>query len=210
LLTDMLARLDTSLSPIRRLPQGEAAPLRGRKGSDGAASTLPGPTGPRGAPDGLPGATGATGATGPRGTTGPRGVTGPMGPIGPGPAGPTGPIGPIGPTGLTGLSGPTGTVGLTGPTGPKGSFVRTELGVYEFACIEGTKSWFADIIPAGDSLRTKFCAAITGEVIRFRDVTGQFELVLGVRREFPDFDMPEKSEAERLHSIAFWNQEYLK
>ncbi len=84
------------------------------------------------------------------------------------------------------------------------------MGIYEFACLEGARPWFADIIAAGDPLREKFTAAVMpGSIITFASKCGQFDLVLGVRREFPNFDMPEASEEQRAHSVRFWNQEYI-
>lgn len=106
------------------------------------------------------------------------------------------------------MNGATGPQGPPGPTGPKGSFVKTALGIYEFACIEGTRSWFADIVPKGSAARPKFKAAVTGDETRFVSADGSMELVLATRREFPDFDMPERTEAQRRRSVHFWNQEY--
>lgn len=142
---------------------------------------------------------------------GPTGATGPTGPpsMVPGPTGPTGNQGPTGPTGARGPTGAAGATGQQGPTGPKGSFVRTSLGIYEFACIEGTKPWFADIVQCGDPLRERFGAAITGPVMRFRSVDGKHDLVLGVRREFPNFDMPEGDEDDLVKSRQFFSQEYI-
>jgi len=180
-------------------------------------------------PTGATGASGPIGATGPRGTTGPRGATGPAGAMGPsgvrgatgpigatGPRGATGPVGPTGPRGPTGLMGPTGTAGLPGasgpigPTGPKGSFVKTRLGIYEFACIEGTKAWFADVIEAGEKLRDKFEAATKGITYRFPTSDRRHELVLRANKRFPGFDMPMSTKEQYAHSAKFWNQEYLR
>ena len=122
--------------------------------------------------------------------------------------GPTGPKGNTGDDGQNGCPGPTGPRGETGPTGPKGSFVKTSLGIYEFACLEGARPWFCDIVPFGTPMREKFSAAITGQPIRFTSDDGKHTLVLGVRREFPKFDMPEASEEDRMKSIKFWKGEY--
>lgn len=179
----------------------------GLDGEDGEAGAT-GPTGPTGAP-------GATGMAGPTGLAGPTGNPGPTGAMGPtGMRGPTGDMGATGMRGPTGPAGPTGAPSMVegppGPTGPKGSFVKTALGIYEFACIEGTRSWFADIVPADAPLRKKFAAAVDpASAVRFASVGGNYELVLAVRREFPDFDMPPASEQQRQHSVRFWNQEYL-
>lgn len=142
------------------------------------------------------------------------GPTGPTGSVGPtGPQGAQGPAGPTGPTGaastVPGPAGPTGPQGAQGPTGPKGSFVRTSLGIYEFACIEGARPWFADVVECGQPLREKFGAAIDGPVMRFRSVNGKHDLLLGVRREFPNFDMPDGDEADLTTSRQFFAQEYI-
>jgi len=145
--------------------------------------------------------------SGPRGPTGAQGATGPQWNTGA-----TGPTGARGPTGLQGPTGPRGATGVAGPTGatgPKGSFVNTSLGIYEFACIEGSRPWFADIVECGQPLREKFGAAISGPVVRFRSVDGKHDLVLGVRREFPNFDMPEGDEDDLKTSRGFFNQEYV-
>lgn len=165
----------------------------------------------------------AGGGIGQRGQTGQRGPTGPIGPSG-GPPGPTGGVGPTGPRGPTGFPGPTGPTGPQGnagatghtgptgpqgPTGPKGSFVRTSLGIYEFACLEGARPWFADVVQCGDPLREKFGAAISGPAMRFRSADGKHDLVLGVRREFPNFDMPDGDEDDLTTSRKFFGQEYI-
>lgn len=143
------------------------------------------------------------------GVTGPRGPTGSQGPTGAqGPTGNAGPTGARGPTGMAGPTGPQGQQGPTGATGPKGSFVKTDMGIYEFACVEGARPWFMDVVPHGSPLREKFKAAITGEPLIFTSTSGDYDLILGVRREFPTFDMPEGSEADRLTSVRFFNQEY--
>jgi hypothetical protein len=113
----------------------------GPTGTQGAASTVTGPTGeastgptgPTGSPSTVTGPTGpaVTGPTGDASTVpGPTGptATGPTGPTGSASdiTGPTGPTGPIvtGPTGdastVTGPTGPTGSGSTTGPTGPTG------------------------------------------------------------------------------------------
>jgi hypothetical protein len=156
----------------------------------------------------ITGKTGAIGATGPIGGTGPMGGTGATGPMGG--TGPIGPTGPMGGTGPIGPTGPGGGMGPTGPTGPKGSFVKTVLGVYEFACIEGARPYFCEIHAKGAPMSAKFAAAVLEETaVRFLSVDGKQELVLAVRREFPEFNMPMASEAQRQHSVKFWNQEYL-
>ena len=151
----------------------------------------------------------------PRGPTGSQGPTGPAstvpGPTGPastvpGPPGPTGPSTP-GPTGRQGPTGPASTV--PGPTGPKGSFVKTQSGVYELACAEGTRPYFFHVRTVPEPIPSEFLETITGKLLRFPSHDGQHELCLAVRREFPDWFMPKSNERQRLHSVQWWGNEYL-
>lgn len=75
--------------------------------------------------------------------------------------------------------------------------------------MEMTRPFFAHIGPKGEPLPEKFLAAITGEVFRFGSSDGRHELCFGVRAEFPTWFMPDADEAQRVHSVKFWNQEYL-
>jgi chitodextrinase len=161
--------------------------------------TIPrGPTGP--------------GGSGPAGPAGPSGPAGPAGPTGPyGPAGPTCPAGPTGPASTaTGPAGPTGPAGSAGPTGPKGSFVKTASGIYEFACAEGSRPFFFHIRHRDELLPQKFVDAVCGPIFYFTSHDGEHELCLAVRAEFPEWLMPDANEEQRAHSVAFWNQEYLR
>ena len=170
------------------LPMGGAPGLANSMRGMDAERGLRGSEGPAGN-DGAPGADGADGAQGPQGDPGPAGADGAQGPQGdPGPEGPAGP---------------------TGPEGPKGSFVSTRAGIYELACMEMTRPFFAHIGPKGEPLPEKFLAAITGPVFRFGSSDGRHELCFGVRAEFPTWFMPDADEAQRVHSVKFWNQEYL-
>lgn len=150
---------------------------------------------------------------GPRGEQGPTGSMGPTGGIGPsgpqGNIGPTGAMGGVGPTGSMGPAGPTGSMGPAGPTGPKGSFVRNNYGIFEFACAEGTKPFFFHVRPIEEDVPKEFVASIAGSLFRFPSHDGKHELCLGVRREFPEWFMPRSNERQLAHSVQFWNQEYL-
>lgn len=76
--------------------------------------------------------------------------------------------------------------------------------------MEMTRPMFAHIRAIDEALPPKFVAAITGTIFRFPSHDGQHELCMAVRAEFPDWLMPDANEAQRAHSIQFWNQEYLK
>lgn len=144
---------------------------------------------------------GSGGETGPTGPMGPTGGVGPTGPSVPGPAGPTGPASTV--------PGPTGGAGPVGPTGPKGSFVKTESGVYEFACMEGTRPYFFHVRNTDEDLPLAFIQSITGDMLRFPSHDGKHELCLAVRKEFPNWFMPRSNEKQRLHSVRWWGNEYL-
>ena len=114
---------------------------------------------------------------------------------------------PRGPTGSQGPTGPASTV--PGPTGPKGSFVKTQSGVYELACAEGTRPYFFHVRTVPEPIPSEFLETITGKLLRFPSHDGQHELCLAVRREFPDWFMPKSNERQRLHSVQWWGNEYL-
>jgi len=206
-------------------PTGAASTVpgpTGPAGSPGADSTVPGPTGPAGSPGAdstVPGPTGPAstvpGPTGPPGSD--AGYTGPVGPTGPpgisvtGPAGAPGAGSTVpGPTGPAGSPGADSTVpgptGPTGPMGPKDSIVQTEAGIYAFACMEASRPMFFELVRAGEAASAKFLAAVIGVPLRFRSACGRSELLLGIRKGFGEWEMPEKTGAEMERAKRFWGQ----
>lgn len=180
--------------------------VAGKTGPTGAASTVPGPTGPAGSPGAdstVPGPTGPAstvpGPTGPPGSD--AGYTGPVGPTGPPGISVTGPAGAPG-AGST-VPGPTGP---TGPMGPKDSIVQTEAGIYAFACMEASRPMFFELVRAGEAASAKFLAAVIGVPLRFRSACGRSELLLGIRKGFGEWEMPEKTGAEMERAKRFWGQ----
>ncbi len=170
------------------------SPQDGQRGPTGVG--IQGPTG-----------IGETGPTG-RSITGPTGKTGVgrTGPTGRGYTGPTG-FGVTGPTGRPGsaTTGAQGIQGPPGPTGPKDSIVQTPRGIFAFACIEGARPWFVDIVAADADLRGKFAAAVLPETaVRFRSACGKFDLVAAVRQGFEQWDMPERSAEQMARATRFW------
>lgn len=151
------------------------------------------------------------------GEKGPVGNQGPTGPAGP--TGPTGilgnqrPTGPTGPTGITGPTGPTGPRGPRGPSGPAGdvktSYVDTPAGVFQLACVEGTRPYFFHIREASEEVPEEFLHTVAGKLFQMPSHDGKHELCLGVRREFPEWFMPKSNLKQREHSVRFWNQEHL-
>lgn len=115
----------------------------------------------------------------------------------PGPRGPTGLAGApgiTGPTGADGMTGPQGVTGQQGPTGPsKDAVVKNSMGIYAFACIEGSGVWFMDIVERGDATHPKFQAATEGGELRFRSSSGTHELVLATRKGFSGWKMPDRT-----------------
>jgi hypothetical protein len=165
---------------------------------------------------------------------GPTGRPGPTGESMVGPTGPTGAPGGPGPTGASpGPTGPTGTPGGPGPTGPKGSVIRTELGNVVFSCFEGSEPMLFDryygTVGARILLRDRFTASVVedslyvfsimpptigAEVIGNELVTdgptgANFRAcVVGTHRNFPDWDMPLKTDEEAERSWNFLNGEW--
>jgi hypothetical protein len=160
----------------------------------------------------ITGGIGGVGPTGPPGLTGPTGPTGPAS-IVPGPTGAQGPTGPMGPSGAAStVPGPTGPPGIAGPTGPagKGSFVETPLGIYEFICIEGTRPWFVEMVPAGAPLPAKYEAAVMPDTqVRFASTDGKHELVFAIKPGFRDWYLADSNRKQMEHARRFWGQEYL-
>jgi len=152
-----------------------------------AVSLMPGPPGSPGSP----------------GLRGPQGLPGdPGGP--PGPPGDPGPAGPPGPS-----EGPPGPQGEPGPPGPKDSVVQTASGIYAFACVEGARPWFIDIVPAGSEARQKFQDATEGEEMRFSSQCGKFDLVFRIRRGYGDWLMPTKNTEQMVRANHFWSQAFV-
>jgi hypothetical protein len=110
-----------------------------------------------------------------------------------------GPTGPIGPTGLVGPTGPAG------PTGPKEAIVKNNMGVYAFACIEGTGVWFMELVRRGSATSPRFDAATEGGQIRFQSQDGQYELALATRRGFGAWYMPDRTLEEYEANQHNWN-----
>jgi hypothetical protein len=176
------------VSPTRGTFGGGSSGGRGRTGSNG-----------------LPGNPGEPGLPGPPGPEG--GPPGPDGP--PGPEGPPGPIGPSGPTGPEGPIGEPGQDGGPGPPGPKDSVVQTASGIYAFACVEGTRPWFIDMVKAGAQTSQKYFDATCTKEVRFRSECGELDLVFSVRRGFDGWFMPEKTPDEMSRANNFWSQAFI-
>jgi len=147
----------------------------------GSTVTLPGPSGSPGNP-GSPGSNGTPGLPGPPGD----------------PGGPPGLPGDPGNPGDPGGVGSPGSPGLPGPPGPPGepgkeAIVKNDLGVYAFACIEGTGVWFMELVKRGHPTSPRFDAATEGGQIRFASQDGGYELALAVRKGFGDWHMPDRT-----------------
>jgi len=135
---------------------------------------------------------------------------GPRGPSGaPGSVGPTGLRGPTGERGPTGLQGPTGLAGATGaqgPTGSKEAIVRNNLGIYAFACVEGTGVWFMELVQRGSPTSPRFDEATEGGQIRFLSTDSRFELALATRKGFGAWHMPDRTLEEYEANRHNWTK----
>lgn len=127
----------------------------------------------------------------------------------PGNSGPPGSPGSPGSPGDPGDPGDPGPPGPQGEPGPKDSVVQTELGIYAFACTEGTRPWFIDIVPSGHDLHPKHAAATDGNHVRFKSECGNFDLVLAVRKEYSEWFMPSKTQKEMEKANGFWAQAFV-
>jgi hypothetical protein len=87
--------------------------------------------------------------------------------------------------------------------------VSTSEGIYAFAVTEGTRPWFIDIVPAGQSLEKRFSAAICEETARFQSKCGKFDLVFGIQADYPDWHLPSKTEEQMNAAKQFWNQAFI-
>lgn len=117
-------------------------------------------------------------------------------------------MGNTGATGPAGPAGPTGNTGAPGPTGPKGSFLQTKFGVREIACMEAAVVLAVDFLPRGHRLDPIYEDMVLPKTIS-RIQTDNYDLIVGIRKDFAGFRLPASNEAQRQHSIRFWKQEYL-
>lgn len=154
------------------------------------------PTRTTGAQIGPVGLTGPDGPTGPTGPDGPPGPTGPTGPTGP--DGPTGPQGPEGPEGPPGPIGPDGPPGPMGPPGPKDSILKLGNEYRAVACIESDRPLLIARIPYGTEPPSLFVQAVGGEFSRHCSRDCMYELIIGIRADFKDWNMPERTEEQYL------------
>ena len=73
---------------------------------------------------------------------------------------------------------------------------------------EGTRPWLIDIVSAGEDTDAKFNAATCEETARFRSECGRFDLVFAIQAKFPDWRMPDKTEAQMVKANHFWGQAF--
>jgi hypothetical protein len=146
-------------------------------------------------PPGNPGSPGANGTNGTDGTPGTNGNPGNPG--------------TPGLNGEPGDPGPVGEPGLPGPPGPKDSVVQTPSGIYAFACVEGARPWFIDIVESGARTRQKFHDATEVDEVRFKSECGKFDLVFAVRRGMNEWLMPEKTTEQMARANHFWSQAFV-
>jgi hypothetical protein len=114
-------------------------------------------------------------------------------------------MGPTGSSGATGAAGPTGARGPTGPAG-KEAIVKNDLGIYAFACIEGTGVWFMELVKRGEPTSPRFDAATEGGQIRFSSQDGRYELALATRSGFGKWNMPDRTLDEYEANLHNWKR----
>lgn len=157
-------------------------PTRGRTQEGGNASSNPGP----------PGAPGTPGQDGQQGNPGDPGAPG-------------NPSTVPGPPGDVGSPGAKGDPGDPGPPGPKDSIVKNHLGIYAFACAEGTQPWFFEIVKRGTRPTAKFTAAVEkSTMVTFKSTNGKKVLVFGIRKGYKQWISPSKTEWAMKQANAFW------
>lgn len=114
--------------------------------------------------------------------------------------------GAMGMTGADGTNGTNGTDGVPGPPGPKDSIIKTEEGIYAFACAEGTQPWFFELLSLNGTPSKRFLASVENEsLVTFVAENGQ-RLVMGIRKGFLNWNMPNKTPEEMKRANNFWNQ----
>jgi hypothetical protein len=79
------------------------------------------------------------------------------------------------------------------------------MGIYAFACIEGTGVWFMELVRRGSPTSPRFDAATEGGQIRFQSQDGQYELALATRRGFGAWYMPDRTLEEYEANMHNWN-----
>lgn len=218
------ARAHTVSGSLLRGKQGSEGE-RGRRGETGADGLpgLPGSNGLPGLPglpgidgvDGLPGATGATGLPGADGLPGLPGAYGMDGLPGlPGEDGLPGTNGLPGTDGLPGLPGLPGEDGLPGSPGEDGlpglpgmkdSIIKLGETYRRFAVVESPQAFLLEIVPAGSKPNDPFNQAVAS-YFRFFSQDGQFDLLLGVRKDLATWYAPHATEKEYLNHVHNWKQ----
>ena len=97
--------------------------------------------------------------------------------------------------GADGAVGPQGPQGIQGEPGPKDSILQTSTGPRRVAVAEGTQAYLMELVPAGANPTDAMTEVMAGQM-RFRDLTGQWDLILAVRRDLLDWRMPSATVTE--------------
>jgi hypothetical protein len=76
--------------------------------------------------------------------------------------------------------------------------------------MEATRVLAVDMIPHGSRLNPIYEDMVVSKTIaKFVSEDGGIDLVIGVRKDFEKFHLPQSNERQRQHSIKFWSGEYL-
>ncbi len=88
----------------------------------------------------------------------------------------------------------------------KDSIVVTPYGNKRIACVEARQPLIQDLVDAGANLSPVMDFIMGDERYRFRSVCGKKDLVVGVRRDLPDWETPPASDTEYIHHRQAWNK----
>jgi hypothetical protein len=84
--------------------------------------------------------------------------------------------------------------------------VKTREGIYAFACAEGSRPWFFEVVPPGEDMSRKFLAAVEKTSLLTFTADQGHKLVMGIRRGFMSWNLPEKTAKEMKRANDFWSQ----
>jgi len=74
-----------------------------------------------------------------------------------------------------------------------------------FAVVEAPQAFLLEVVPAGNKPNAPFAQAVES-YFRFFSQDGQFDLLLGVRKDLAGWYSPEASREEYLNHVHNWTQ----
>jgi hypothetical protein len=89
---------------------------------------------------------------------------------------------------------------------PKGdSIVKNEEGTYAFGIVEASQALFMCRVKTGEVVPKKFLAAVSA-VSEHKSTCGEYVLYIGVQKGCENWEMPDKTEEERLIAERNWSR----